>query len=417
MKFVDRVKALFVNPEKKAYDFMKRILTNTQYQIYQSVYGGSDLWRRVWTASLCIDYMSNSVASLPVSLVNRKDEKIALKDSKVANLLLNNPNQFESGNELLVRGVSNYMVCGNAYYRVHGLYDAKGVIRKPAAIESLFPNTICPELGYGEFGEPKIIYNQAVVYDEPTVGGNDIVIPTEEMIHVKTYNPDSKLTGIGWTERGESELRNAGLIDSFNNRVLEKGTFPTMNLNTDLDLTIDQQDDIIESYRKFHTGAGNVDMLLTWMGIKATPLSFSPKDMEIIVSKNMTGANICSLFKTPPELVGSLVDKKNTATYREARRQYYEQGVIPTGNAHWDKINQFFWPTGDFRFVINTALIPALRINADELNKKTHWTINELRAADGKPPYFDENIGGQIFLEANRVPIEETVMVDDGSEM
>ncbi|GAH04891.1 unnamed protein product, partial [marine sediment metagenome] len=203
---------------------------------------------------------------------------------------------------------------------------------------------------------------------------------------------------------GVSEVSFAEQMGNYKNSLYaNQATIPGA-LSTDGALSDEQFERLQEQFKQNYGGTGNAGKnLLLEAGLKYTPMALSPTDLGMIKSESMTEAKICSLIGVPPELL-NLTDQKNYSNYKEARRGFYTETVLPTGKQVWAALNRYFFPDGNTRFVIDKSEIDILRPEATELDTAWWMTPNQKRKAMGLSK-SDDPAMDETYIPSNYVDI------------
>ena len=115
----------------------------------------------------------------------------------------------------------------------------------------------------------------------------------------------------------------------------------------------------------------------------------TPKELDFVKGRDFVRENICSLFDTPPPIIGIL----SRATYnnsRTVREIWWESGIIPQLTFLRDGLNHGLiakeWPGDKIRLNFDLSRVPALAHRFDETIaraaslKELGWSDEEIEA-------------------------------------
>jgi len=366
-----------------------RYLTPTQQAIFLSMNSGDgvDVFNKLWVAYKCITMIGENVSTLPVDLVDVKGDAV---EDKITQSFINNPNPLDTYTDMIEQFSSYYVLNGNAYIKqVDGLNSDYWV---------LMSQNVTPIKGDPAKSEPPIKgYKDAS-------NSKEIIYPSDQIIHMKSFNPASRISGISRLQAGMGEIKFAELVSDYKNNLYDNQATPSGVLYHDGNLTDQQFEELKKMLKENHAGTRNAgESLLLEAGLKWEKMGFSPADLNIIKSESMTEGKIASLLGVPPEML-NLAEQKNYANYREARRAFYEETILPIGKKINAVFNKFFYPDGSRHFKIQRNEIDALRLLPEEIDKMWWITPNNRRTLDGFEPMVDKAMD-RIYIPANFIDI------------
>lgn len=371
-------------------------LTPIQRELVLQSEGAGDVHKNICIANICARLVAQAVASLPLQV--KEDGEVIEDDPKY--FLFRNPNPLYSGFEFLEFCCLQLIYKGNIYALVVGRGDYPK--ENPQELWPFFSSEIEPELV--DFGEGEmqldvrskhlinLKYRYAGFYaSKATKIFQKTMYDAWEIIHVREPSTDSHIKGDSWIAASSKNLKHLNIIQEFKNNVYEKGQFTKLNIHTDQEMSPEQRMDFRRDYNLTYIGTENMNQpLLTWNGMKAIPLAWSPEDLQILASEKMTNAMVATALGVPAEMLGQIIDKKNTATYREAVKQLMKFTVIPTANRILQKFSADLWPDSDRHIEINLKAIDALRPTPEDVANMSGATLNERRVIQGLSRYEEE---------------------------
>lgn len=387
-------------PETKSGGGMSfhNLFTPVQWQIFLNMDAGDgiDVFKKLWVAYKATMMIGENVSSLPMLVEDNKGNKVAGDEinNKEVQSLLYHPNPLDSGIDLIKQYTNFLVMNGNGYILI-----VDSAIGNPD-YWVLASQNVEPIEGDPSKGEPIL-----KGYAYTTQKGRQIVYPPESIIQVKDFNPASRIKGMSRISAGVSEVSFAEQMSNYKNSLYRNQATIPGALSTDGSLTDEQFQRLSKQFREDHEGTSNAGKhVLLEAGLKFTPMALSPTDLGMIKSETMTEAKICSLYGVPPELL-NLTDQKNYSNYKEARRGFYTETVLPTGKQVWAALNRYFFPDGNMRFVIDKSEIDILRPEAEELNTSWWMTPNQKRKAQGLSK-SDDPLMDEIYIPSSLMPMD-----------
>jgi HK97 family phage portal protein len=222
--------------------------------------------------------------------------------------------------------------------------------------------------------------------------GSFFDVPPEDVIHWHGYNPDDALVGLSkletlrdsLTEDATSqaavvELMKAGLKGGHIERPLEAPDFSP-----------EARERFLESWRA--GGVSHLDRVLE-EGMHWVPTAMTPKDAELLASRNRTVDEVAAVYGCPADLFRSAAGADGEL--EEARKQFYADTLPPLTEELGEQFDQDILVTeyGDsdryFEFDLNEKLRgdPIQRFAAITTTTGRPWrTVNEARALEGMGP-------------------------------
>jgi HK97 family phage portal protein len=297
-----------------------------------------------------------------------------IENDKTGNLFLKTPNGYETSTEMFLRIVSDLLLWGDAYAFIVGSKE------RPITVESLMSQYILPESESKFLPIPPVEFYWDVM---KTNSSRFLKIPPSLIIHIKTYNPNSKIRGQSVLSSMLSELTLSGSIDEYQVKSFSNGFYPNIILNAPEFLEEQQREDIRTGLINQVRGPGGQKFLLLENKITAESMSFSPSDMKVIEHKNYTAAMIATAFGLPPELMGAVLDSKTFTNLEISTRQFMLHTVIPLYELIIGKINSEIFASRGLTLTFDENQVHELAIKTEDLSKQWWLTPNELRIRSG----------------------------------
>ncbi len=314
--------------------------------------------------------------------------------------LLHHPNPMMGGAFFTQTFMSYFLIDGNAYIHAIGP-DGGENAGVPQQLWPLRPDLI--EVKKGGKGQDPVLG-----FAFRKNGFVDIPLAFEDVLHLRTFNPLDKFKGLSpisvaalsVTQGNESKRWNVMLLQ---NQARPPGMFSAQGELTEIQ-RIRMKDEILKKYSS-PDNAGRP--FLAEGGVKYETFGLSPTDMDWLEGQKLTAREIAIIFGVPPELLGDATNK-TYSNFKEARRSFYEETILPTMVWLREEYNRWLAPKfGDeLRLEFDTDQVSALQEDRamlfERVNAATFLTINEKRDATG----FEPTEGGDIILvPLNLIPL------------
>ena len=331
-------------------------------------------------------------------------------------LLLEKPNAMQGQAKFIEAVIAYYLLAGNTY-----IESVKGFENQPPT--ELWP--VRPDrmkIIPGADGYP--------LFFEFTANGRskrwhvDQIKLTSAIMHIKTFNPTNDWYGLSPLEAAMLSLDQSNSANVWNLSMLKNSATPSGVLqiteskaNPRGEISENQYGRLRSEFEDAYAGSKNAGRpLILEGGLEWKQISLSPKDMDFLKSKEVSGVEIATVFGVPPEMLGLGVKTYNN--YKEARQAFYEDTVLPLMDVIRDELNRWLSPQfGEVELDYDKDDIEALvekRESKYTSLANVNWlTINEKRKATGQ----DEVEGGDIFLINNQA-VEDlsTLIVEPADE-
>lgn len=234
-------------------------------------------------------------------------------------------------------------------------------------------------------------------------GGEEIPFRRDEIIHLKYPNPLSPYYGQGPLQAAAGAVDSHEFIKRAEWNGFRNGIFPSLALESDQELT----DETIERLRttfeqKYASPERAGRPLILERGLRAKPVSLSPREMDFLRSARLTRDEILGIFRVPAAVVG-LSEDVNRSVADAMDVMFAKYCIAPKLRLIEDQLNQDLLPQFDDRlFCRFEGVIPEDReqrradMEANLRNGVT--TVNEERqrlgleaVPWGDRPYFAAN--------------------------
>ncbi len=352
----------------------------------------------------CVRAISMACGGIPWNAYRRKGDLMQEVIDHPLLDLLRRPNPWQGQSRFFENVVGFLMLSGDSYIYPNG--PDRG---PPRELYCLRPDRMQPIPGNNV--RPVSAYRY-------TVGGVMQEIPAEKVLHLMLFNPLDDLKGMSPIQAAAYSIETGNEAKTWNLALLKNSGRPSGALVSEKDLTDAQFNRLKGELRDRYTGPVNAGRpVLLEGGLKWQEMSFSPADMAWLESQKLSAREISVAFGVPPELVGDSTNK-TYSNYKEARKAFYQETVLPLMDWIRDELNNFLVPMfGDRDLFINydRDSIDALQEDRNELwtrmNNASWLTINEKREACG----YEAVEGGDVILvPATMIPTGAEPARDEG---
>lgn len=254
---------------------------------------------KVSTVNRCVEVRSNSVAALPVYVMDEAS-KARLPSHRLGRVLWGRPNEAMTRFDFEKLQGCNKMLRGNAYAWI--VRDASS--SDPVELIPLGPEYVTPYFDSG--GRYWYMYINPVT-GEPTR------LPPEDVLHYKEYSEDG-ITGISVLRRAAMTITAARAAQQYEGDMYANGGRPSGVLTVEADLsgdmtrtradgstyTVSKKDYIREEWDRVYTGPGKgFRTAVLDFGLKYEPVAMTNSDAQFVESKDIRVADVCRFFGVP----------------------------------------------------------------------------------------------------------------------
>lgn len=348
--------------------------------------------------SKSITEVATTVAGIPWILTDL-DGKEILKHPILDLLARPNPNMSQS--EFFIWLVSYFLIDGNGL-TLAVTPDQAGRM-PPQELWPLQPNWIEIKVEKDGRGLPiKTFFWRRK--------GQLIAIDPNMISHIMTFNPLNANVGLSPIRAARFSIAQNNESKRWNVSLLQNHARPPGAFITEGNVQAQQRTRIQEEMREKWTGSDNAGKpLFLEGGFKWQQFGLNASDMDWLEGQKISSREIALMFGVPPELIGDN-SNKTYSNYKEARRAFYEETILPFMVFLRDELNTWLvpkYPDGD-RILLDfdTDQVAALQEDRDKLftrlQSATFLKINEKRSIAG----FEDVPGGDVIMvPLNLVPL------------
>lgn len=346
----------------------------------------------------CINLIARNAASVPILLYEKDSHGNQHEvDHHPILDLLKKPNARQSYSAFIETLLSHLLLSGNSYIEAYEHDD----LLTPHQIYALRPDRM--EIIPGTSVLPK-----AFIY---RVDQHKRIIPINEekaspVLHLKLFHPLNDWYGMSPLEAAARAVDEHNAVSNHNLALLQNGGRPTGALifKGEEELTDQQREELRQSIQKIYQGDSNAGRIAVMEGdFEWKEMGLSPRDLDFIEGKCLSGREIAQAFGIPPMLIGIPGDA-TFANYKEARLHLWEDTILPTLNFVLKELTQWLCHGvyGNYYISYNSDSIAALAPKREALwqkiNSANFLTLNEKREALGYGPLKREELSE---LESN----------------
>lgn len=350
----------------------------------------------------CVKKIAQSCAGIPWLLYKKpttKNGKIEEIENHPLLDLWNNPNPMQSREQFVENAIAYLMIAGNSYIEQIKLNNL------PKEIYTLRPDrmVIIP-------GDSKR-YVKGYVY---VVGNDKATFQAEDILHLLMFDPLNDWLGMSPLYAASQSLDQNNASRAWNVSLLQNGGQPSGVLKTHpqtKSLTDQQFNRLTKKWQERYSGADSAGLpIILEGGLDWQSLSMTAQDMAWVEGIKMSAKEIAIAYGVPPELLGD-TSNKTYNNYKEARKAFYEETILPLMDWFRGEINGFLTDQYDENLYLDYDKdgIEALQEDREALwqriDNSTELTINEKRLAKGYEEIPENEGGNAILVDSRKMPL------------
>jgi HK97 family phage portal protein len=347
------------------------------------------------TVYTCIRDKSETVGRLPVSLYDRSDDAVSkVDDGRLHKIFTQQPNDF-----MTIQGFLEFLT---ASYELYGAFYAYIAYNDRGSIMELIP------FKHQQNVKPAMDQNGDVYYTYVTNDGKpNMVFGIDNIFVINQFTLDG-FTPISPIQYNAALLNGTYDTEDTWNTLQAEGITSQFALRTEKSVSADAANRLKADWKTFRgaPGVGNIPVLEDGMDVKS--LQLSPKDSELLASREFSVNRICRIFRVPPERIGVPKSASSNQTMLDIDEAYMRNGIEPILMKFENASNIIMRKLKSNRFVrVNRKAFyngsPHRMVEAVSAEfKMCGCTINEMRMDLGRDPVE----GGDVFaIDTNNLTL------------
>ncbi len=357
------------------------------------------------TVYRCVDLISDSVGVLPLEtyLLDSLGYKQPHMNHPIYEILNLEPNEDMTRYTFFKTLMSSVLLTGNGY-----AYIERGANNEVVQLEYLPSSDVELKWIDDEKGRKRKRYR---------INGRDNLVEPRDMLHVLNFSYDGH-TGISTLSHARQTLGIATDSENHAAGFFKGGGSAAGILTVDgVRLKKEQKDEIYNTWeQRTNPTTGNPNgIVVLEQNMKYQPISVSPKDSQLLESRQFNVLDICRFFSVSPVKAFDL-SKSSYSTVEATQLEYLADTVLSVITKIELEINRkIFLPKE--RKMMKAEFNTAALLRADKAAQAAYWNTmfqigaakpNEIRRENNLPRL--EN-GDQAFVQVNVQTLENAVKV------
>lgn len=329
-----------------------------------------------------IMYKAKAIAQSPVRAYSGElDQRELLDRTHPLSLLARRPNPFQSGTQLMQLNTVYLNLAGNVYMvidrdrpgsEIRGIYSLR-----PDRVR-LVPN------------DDKTLMNYAYMPDGYTFE-TAIIIPNDNMMHIKFPNPHDEFEGMGYGLSPVSPAARPADVDNlmttFLNVLFKSGMMPLSAISFDTKVDPDEANEVRDRLIKEYGGSNQWGVpIVMGSGAKFMPMTPTLKDMGFETVDSRDVARILAPFGVSGMLLGLQMENSTFSNFDQAEESFWRMTMLTEQGMYDAELNERIGDPLDDEFLAFdnsgiTALQADVNMQADSYTKMVTHGIPPNEAA------------------------------------
>ena len=278
-----------------------------------------EIYRRQHWVRTCVDKRASLLSRLPLKVYEHDDQNRPEAKGHPYAILLNRPN-IRHGRVFFWNWMeSTYDIFGETF--AGKIRDAGG---RPVQLVPLHPSAM------RESGER----DGRVLWDFDNGKVRISNIPDEDLVHLRTYNPDSFTRGLSKLESLRSTLENEDAALRSQSSFWRRGARPGVALSHPGNLTKPAADRLKLQWDAVAAGADNTGTTVVLEeGMKPEVMQISASEAQYIDGRRLNREEVVAGYDMPPPAV-HILDRATFSNITEQLRSVYRDTMAPICVAH-----------------------------------------------------------------------------------
>ncbi len=313
--------------------------------------------------------------------------------------LLNNPNPFQTGAEMIELTQLNLDISGKAFWFV-----PKNLLGVPGEVWVIPSNMIQPIPSKHHFISGFVVH----------AGAEQIPLSVEDVIWFKMPDLLNPWEGVGYADAAAVEIQTENAAGRWNRNFFHNSARPDGILEYEGTLTEPEFKRLAESWKKSHRGVSNAHKIaILEGGVSYKQIQNTIKEMDFNKGRQLTRENLMFTFGMPQSVMG-ISENVNRANAEAGEYAFTRWLIHPRLVKLRDKCQQKLIPqfkTGalvqlDFEEVVPET-VEAKRLNSESAIRSGYATVNEARIhspLELEP--LTSSIGNDLLVPLNLIPTD-----------
>lgn len=242
---------------------------------------------------------------------------------------------------------------------------------------------------------------------------DQVIIPPEDIMHFKDFNPLNQWRGKGIVESLAVEIDTYDYSGEYNRNFFYNSAKPAGVLYTEHNLKDEVRRRLEEAWKEKYAGRQNAfKTAILEGGLKWQDVGHTQKDMDFATLKTMSRDDILSVFQVPKSVI-AISDDVNRANAREGRASFQEFVIDPLMRQIVGFLNEFLVSEyGEDLFLDYDPPAPVDQtqdLAYYESGIRNYWlSINEVREREGLEP-LDDPKADKPLVPFNLLPLGDSM--------
>ncbi len=341
----------------------------------------------VYSALSLIAY---NYAATPLRLLDDDDNEVDLAKVPELRRLLKRPNPRMNGFEFRESLAYDLFLTGN-WFLVMDSLDGKG---RPTELFRLPPDKV------SQYQDPtgEITYTYEVILDNEK---REIAFPSDQVGHLKFFNPANPLWGIGIVEAGEAVFSASRLQMELQRNYFGRGAILDGVITTEKYVSKEDYDRQLQEWRTLRYGSRNeFKTAMLWAGADYKPIQEPMGNIPLVDLAKMTRNQALQLIGVPPQMLGDF-DQTTYRNGQEANSFFWSETMTPLlvrSEKVWNLVVERFGPYHVEHPSKEINDLVARSTAAQHLANTGAATINDIRVYAGLDPFDEDDPAGQAIV-------------------
>lgn len=354
----------------------------------------------------CVRILAEAVAGLPLHLCRYKEDggKERAIDNNLYHLLHDEPNKEMSSFIFRETLMTHLLLWGNAYAQI--IRNGKGEV---VALYPLMPNKM--QVDRDENGELYYIYTRSS--DEAkTMEGVTVYLTPRDVLHIPGLGFDG-LVGYSPIAMAKNAIGLAIATEEYGAKFFANGAAPSGVLEHPG--TIKDPSRLRENWNSTFGGSANSGKVAVLEeGMKYTPISISPEQVQFLETRKFQIDEIARIFRVPPHMVGDL--EKSSFSNIEQQSLEFVKYTLDPWVIRWEQslsralLNEDEKRKYFFKFNLEGLLRGDYesRMSGYAVARQNGWmSANDIRELENMDKIPAEDGGDLYLINGNMLPINK----------